>query len=148
MQRYRFNTRVRRPHETIAIYILQLTEYCNYGDTLPQMLHDCLVCGIAEERCRNAFCLKMPSPTTKPPRYCTRSCRARARSRISIVSETSRTSQSTMSAEGSLAKWDNNLQDTHLLHPHQTAIDVEEDRHPSAHTTKTWNANSVTTRAT
>ena len=50
MQRYRFNTRVRRPHETIAVYITQLAEYCNYGDTLPQMLRDRLVCGIAEER--------------------------------------------------------------------------------------------------
>ena len=53
MQRYRFNTRVRRPHETVSVYLAQLkqlAEYCKFGDTLQQMLRDRLVCGIAQER--------------------------------------------------------------------------------------------------
>ena len=53
MQRYRFNTRVRRPHESVSAYLAQLkqlAEHCKYGDTLHQMLRDRLVCGIAEQR--------------------------------------------------------------------------------------------------
>jgi hypothetical protein len=50
MQRYRFNTRVRQPHESVSTYLAQLkqiAEYCNYKDSLPEMLRDRLVCGIA-----------------------------------------------------------------------------------------------------
>ena len=53
VQRYLFNSRIRRPHETIAIYVAELkkiSEHCNFGDTLEQMLRDRLVCGIADER--------------------------------------------------------------------------------------------------
>ena len=53
MQHYRFNTRVRRPHESVSAYLAQLkqlAEHCKYGDTLQQMLRDRLVCGIAEQR--------------------------------------------------------------------------------------------------
>ena len=53
VQRFRFNTRVRRPHETVATYVAQLkqlAEHCNFGDTLEQMLRDRLVCGIGDER--------------------------------------------------------------------------------------------------
>ena len=35
VQRFRFNTRLRRPHETVATYITQLkqlAEHCNFGD--------------------------------------------------------------------------------------------------------------------
>ena len=51
VQRYRFNTRVRQPHESVSTYLAQLNqlaEYCNYKDTLKQMLRDRLVCGIAQ----------------------------------------------------------------------------------------------------
>ena len=53
MQRYCFNTCIRRPHESVSTYLAhlkQLAEYCNLRDTLPQMLRDRLVCGIADER--------------------------------------------------------------------------------------------------
>ena len=53
MQRYRFNMRVRRPHESVATYLAQLkqlAEYCKYSDSLPEMLRDRLVCGIGDER--------------------------------------------------------------------------------------------------
>ena len=49
VQRFRFNSRVRKQGETVAAYIAELralSEYCNYGDTLDSMLHDRLVCGI------------------------------------------------------------------------------------------------------
>ena len=37
VQRFRFNSRVRKQGETVAAYIAELralSEYCNYGDTL------------------------------------------------------------------------------------------------------------------
>ena len=49
VQRFRFNSRVRKQGETVAAYIAELralSEYCNYGDTLESMLRDRLVCGI------------------------------------------------------------------------------------------------------
>lgn len=49
VQRYLFNTRCRRSGETVAAYIAELrriSEHCNYGDTLSEMLRDRLVCGI------------------------------------------------------------------------------------------------------
>ncbi len=52
VQRFRFNTRVRQPQETIATYVTQLkrlAESCNFGDAarLNEMIRDRLVCGIA-----------------------------------------------------------------------------------------------------
>jgi len=52
MQKYRFNTCVRRPHETISTYLAnlkQIAKHCNFGDSLPQMLRDRLACGIGDE---------------------------------------------------------------------------------------------------
>ena len=51
IQRFCFNSRVRKQEETIAAYIAKLrlralSEYCNYGDNLELMLHDRLVCSI------------------------------------------------------------------------------------------------------
>ena len=47
----RFNTRTRRPHESVAAYVAELkhlSEHCNFGDAarLKEMLRDRLVCGI------------------------------------------------------------------------------------------------------
>lgn len=53
VQRCRFNSRIRRPHETIAVFTAQLkklVEHCNFGDTLNQMLRDRLVCGVNNEK--------------------------------------------------------------------------------------------------
>ena len=55
VQRFRFNTQVCRPHETVAAYISQLkqlAEYCNFGNEarLNEMIRDHLVYGIANEK--------------------------------------------------------------------------------------------------
>ena len=49
VQRYTFNTRFRKPGESVATYISELraiAQFCNYGNTLDLMLRDRLVCGI------------------------------------------------------------------------------------------------------
>ena len=49
VQRFWFNSRVRKEGETVAAYIAELrglSEYCNYGDMLDSMLPDRFVCGI------------------------------------------------------------------------------------------------------
>ncbi|XP_057298423.1 uncharacterized protein K02A2.6-like [Hydractinia symbiolongicarpus] len=52
-ERFRFNTRDRQPSETISQYLAvlrRLSEHCEYGETLDDMLRDRLVCGIKEEK--------------------------------------------------------------------------------------------------
>ena len=49
VQRYRFNTCYRQQAETIATFVSELrsiAEFCNYGESLNDMLRDRLVCGI------------------------------------------------------------------------------------------------------
>ena len=51
VQRFKFNTRLRKPGESVAIYIAELralSQYCNFGETLELMLHDRIVCGIKD----------------------------------------------------------------------------------------------------
>ena len=51
VQRYKFNTRVRQPGELIATFTAELrslAKFCNFGDSLDDMLRDRLVCGIAD----------------------------------------------------------------------------------------------------
>jgi len=51
VQRFKFNSRVRSPGESITAYMAalrQLAEYCNFGDRLEEMLRDRLVCGVNE----------------------------------------------------------------------------------------------------
>ena len=52
VQRFHFNTRVRAPTESIATFVAalqELSEFCNFGTTLDQMLRDRLVCGVNHE---------------------------------------------------------------------------------------------------
>ena len=52
VQRYRFNSRMRAPGESVATYVAKLrrlAEFCNYGDSL-KMLRDRLVVGVNHER--------------------------------------------------------------------------------------------------
>ena len=52
VQRFKFNTRVRKQGEGIAQYVAalrELAEQCNYGTSLPDMLRDRLVCGVNHE---------------------------------------------------------------------------------------------------
>ena len=53
MERFKFNKRDRGPSETVAQYIAalrRLSEHCNYGTVLEDMLRDRLVCGIRDDR--------------------------------------------------------------------------------------------------
>jgi hypothetical protein len=55
VQRFRFHTRIRQSHESVATYIAQLkqvAENCNFGDAarVNEMLRDRLVCRIANEK--------------------------------------------------------------------------------------------------
>ena len=53
VQRFKFNTRVRKLGESVSTYIVELqslAESCNYGSSLEAMLWDRLVCGINDER--------------------------------------------------------------------------------------------------
>ena len=50
VQRCKFFSRARRPHESIAEYVAQikqLVEHCKFGEQLNEMLRDRLVCGVA-----------------------------------------------------------------------------------------------------
>ena len=51
VSRYKFNTAVRQPGQSIASYVAhlqQLSEHCNYGASLNDMLRDRLVCGVGD----------------------------------------------------------------------------------------------------
>ena len=53
MQRFKFNKRNQGRDESIASYVAalrQLSEFCEYGATLEEMLRDRLVCGVNNEK--------------------------------------------------------------------------------------------------
>ena len=53
VQRFRFNSRVRKDGESVAEFVSQLrklSEHCEFGDTLDKMLRDRIVCGINDVR--------------------------------------------------------------------------------------------------
>ena len=53
VQRYKFNTCTRNQGESVASYVSRLralTPFCDFGDTLDNMLRDRLVCGINHEQ--------------------------------------------------------------------------------------------------
>uniref|UniRef100_A0A3B3T0U0 ribonuclease H n=1 Tax=Paramormyrops kingsleyae TaxID=1676925 RepID=A0A3B3T0U0_9TELE len=53
VQRWKFNTRNRRPEESVGDYVAELRKLaqdCNFGDSLTVMLRDRLVCGISDDR--------------------------------------------------------------------------------------------------
>ena len=52
VQRFKFYNRIRAKGESIAAYVAALralAEHCEFGDTLPIMLRDRLVCGVNHE---------------------------------------------------------------------------------------------------
>lgn len=52
-ERYKFNSRDRKPNESIAEYVAEIrrrTEFCNYGPSLSDMLRDRLVCGVNDRK--------------------------------------------------------------------------------------------------
>ncbi len=53
VQRFKFNTRFRKLSESIASYVAELrniSEHCDFQNTLEEMLRDRLVCGINDEQ--------------------------------------------------------------------------------------------------
>ena len=53
VQRFKFNSRIRAPGESIANYVAalkQLSEHCSFGDHLEEMLRDRLVCGVNDAK--------------------------------------------------------------------------------------------------
>lgn len=53
IQRFKFDPCMRKPTETVAEYVAELrnlSQDCNYGGTLSQMLQDRLMCGIHNDR--------------------------------------------------------------------------------------------------
>ena len=53
VQRFKFNTRSQQPGETSATFLAELrrlTEHCEFGTTLDEMLRDRLVCGVHDLR--------------------------------------------------------------------------------------------------
>ncbi|XP_052405263.1 uncharacterized protein LOC127951422 [Carassius gibelio] len=53
VQRFKFDSRTKKPTETVTEYVAELrclAQDCNYGATLDQMLRDRLVCGIDDDR--------------------------------------------------------------------------------------------------
>ena len=52
-ERFKFNSRVRNANESFSMFVAELrklTEYCEYRESLNDMLRDRLVCGINHER--------------------------------------------------------------------------------------------------
>ncbi len=52
VQRFKFDSCMRKPTESVAEYVAELRKLaqdCNYGETLPRMLRDRLVCGINDD---------------------------------------------------------------------------------------------------
>ena len=52
-ERFKFNSRVRNANESVSMFVAELrklTEYCEYRDSLKDMLRDRLVCDINHER--------------------------------------------------------------------------------------------------
>ena len=52
VQRYKFHTRSRQPSETMAKFVAALrsiAQYCNFGDSLNDLLRDRLVCGVNDD---------------------------------------------------------------------------------------------------
>ena len=67
VQRFKFNTRSQQPGENIAMFLAELrhlTEHCEFGTTLDEMLRDRLVCGFRDIRIQRRL-LAEPKLTLK-----------------------------------------------------------------------------------
>ena len=76
VQRFRFHSRQRESGETVAAYVAELraiAEFCNFKDTLEDMLRDRLVCGVNDATMQK----KLLSEPTLTSHSCT-GCRDRS----------------------------------------------------------------------
>ena len=67
LQRFKFGSRKQKPGESIATFVSELrrlSEHCNYGQALDEMLRDRVVCGIANARLQQCL-LAEPDLTLK-----------------------------------------------------------------------------------
>ena len=55
VKRFEFNTRKQRSDESVSDFVRKITEYCEYGDKLNDMLRDRFVCGIFDKRVQRRF---------------------------------------------------------------------------------------------
>ena len=65
VQRYEFNKRIRRDGESFADFVAhlrQLSEHCQFGDSLNDMMRDRLICGCNSDRLRHQLLAKSPPP--------------------------------------------------------------------------------------
>ena len=66
VQRYEFNKRIRRDGESFAAdfvaHLRQLSEHCQFGDSLNDMMRDRLICGCNSDRLRHQLLAKSPPP--------------------------------------------------------------------------------------
>ena len=68
VQRFNFNTRSQKEGETVAEFIADLrkiSEHCQFGDTLEDMLRDRLVCGIRDSRLQRRLLAEIDLTFTK-----------------------------------------------------------------------------------
>ena len=68
VSRFKFNSRSQQPGESIAAYVSELrklSEFCEYGESLDDMLCDRLVCGLAERRVQQRLLAEGFFPLTK-----------------------------------------------------------------------------------
>ena len=65
VERYKFHSRVRKAGESIATFVAELrslSEYCNFGALLDDMIRDRLVCGVNDAAIQKRL-LAEPAPT-------------------------------------------------------------------------------------
>ena len=63
VQRSRFNSRCRKPGESVAQFVAELralAEFCNYGDSLEKMIRDRVVCGIMNSKIQQKLLAEKP----------------------------------------------------------------------------------------
>ena len=68
VQRYKFNSRIRKNGETISDYVAELrhiAEHCKYGTSLEDMLRDRLVCGVQDDKIQRHLLAETELPFTK-----------------------------------------------------------------------------------
>lgn len=61
VKRYEFNTRRQEERESVATFVAELrkvAQFCEYGDVLSDMLHDCVFCGVSNKAVQRRLLLE------------------------------------------------------------------------------------------
>ena len=69
VQRYNFNCRTQKEGETVSQFcaeLRRLSEYCEFGNTLNDMLRDRLVCGIRDIKLQRRLLAERASLSPRP----------------------------------------------------------------------------------